>query len=231
MHVFIEKTLDFVRETLAHAEGGHDINHILRVYKIALRLAEEESADTTIVSLAALLHDISDAKFNGGDDLLGAKVAADFLTKINVPDAIKEHVCFIIANMSFKGGGTFVEKPSLEFQIVQDADRLDAIGAIGIARTFNYGGFKNRALYNPDIKPRTELTAENYRNEEQPTINHFYEKLLLLKDRMNTPSAKVWATKRHDFMLEFLDRFYAEWDGTDLTQCANKCTASNVGIK
>ena len=213
---FIGQTLVFVRDTLAHAEGGHDINHILRVYKIALRLAEEESADNTVVALAALLHDISDAKFNGGDDSLGAKVAAEFLTKINVPETIITHVCFIIANMSFKGGGTFVETPSLEFQIVQDADRLDAIGAIGIARTFNYGGFKNRALYNPDIKPRTELTAENYRNEEQPTINHFYEKLLLLKDRMHTKTAKIWAQKRHDYMLEFLDRFYAEWDGTDL---------------
>ncbi|OYQ47803.1 HD domain-containing protein [Flavobacterium aurantiibacter] len=213
---FIGQTLVFVRDTLAHAEGGHDINHILRVYKIALRLAEEESADNTVVALAALLHDISDAKFNGGDDSLGAKVAAEFLTKINVPETTITHVCFIIANMSFKGGGTFVETPSLEFQIVQDADRLDAIGAIGIARTFNYGGFKNRALYNPDIKPRTELTAENYRNEEQPTINHFYEKLLLLKDRMHTKTAKIWAQKRHDYMLEFLDRFYAEWDGTDL---------------
>lgn len=213
---FIEQTLDFVRDTLAHAEGGHDINHIIRVYKIAFRLAEEESADITVVSLAALLHDISDAKFNGGDDSLGAKVGAEFLSKIGAPEAVIAHVCFIIANMSFKGGGTFVETPSLEFQIVQDADRLDAIGAIGIARTFNYGGFKNRALYNPDIKPRMELTAENYRNEEQPTINHFYEKLLLLKDRMHTKTAKIWAQKRHDYMLEFLDRFYAEWDGTDL---------------
>ena len=209
----INNTILFVKNQLTHAEGGHDWFHIERVYKNALLIAEEEECDLTVVKLAALLHDIADSKFHGGDETIGPKTARTFLESQNVSEDIILHVIAIIENISFKGGNFEKKFNSKELEIVQDADRLDAIGAIGIARTFNYGGFKNRPLYNPNIQPNLNMSKEEYKNSESPTLNHFYEKLLLLKDKMNTESGKKIAQKRHDFMVTFLSQFYAEWDG------------------
>ena len=209
----INNTILFVKNQLTHAEGGHDWFHIERVYKNALLIAEEEECDLTVVKLAALLHDIADSKFHGGDESVGPKTARTFLESQNVSEAIISHVIAIIENISFKGGNFEKDFHSKELEIVQDADRLDAIGAIGIARTFNYGGFKNRPLYNPNIQPNMNMNKEEYKNSESPTLNHFYEKLLLLKDKMNTETGKKIAQKRHDFMVTFLSQFYAEWDG------------------
>ena len=209
----INNTILFVKNQLTHAEGGHDWFHIERVYKNALLIAEEEECDLTVVKLAALLHDIADSKFHGGDESVGPKTARTFLESQNVSEDIILHVIAIIENISFKGGNFEKKFNSKELEIVQDADRLDAIGAIGIARTFNYGGFKNRPLYNPNIQPNLNMSKEEYKNSESPTLNHFYEKLLLLKDKMNTETGKKIAQKRHDFMVTFLSQFYAEWDG------------------
>ena len=209
----INKTILFVKEKLANAEGGHDWFHIQRVYKNALLIANGETADETVIKLGALLHDIADSKFHGGDETLGPKMAREFLESEGVTETIIVHVIQIIENISFKGGNTEKRFSSIELDIVQDADRLDAMGAIGIARAFNYGGFKNRALYNPQIAPNTRMTKEEYKNNEAPTINHFYEKLLLLKDKMNTETGKRIAQERHRYMQGFLAQFYAEWDG------------------
>jgi len=207
----LNKTIAFVKETLANAEGGHDWFHTERVYKTALLIAKTENVDVFIVSLGALLHDIADSKFHDGDETIGPKTAREFLFKINVDSAVIEHVVKIIENISFKGGNEKQTFNSPELEVIQDADRLDAIGAIGIARCFNYGGFKNRPLYNPEIKPNLSMTKEAYKASNAPTINHFYEKLLLLKDRMHTKTAKAIALERHNFMLKFLDQFYKEW--------------------
>ena len=209
----IDTTILFVKERLAHAEGGHDWFHIERVYKNALLIAKEEDCDVIVVKLAALLHDIADSKFHGGDESIGPKIAREFLESQPISDAVIAHVIAIIENISFKGGNFEKTFASKELEIVQDADRLDAIGAIGIARTFNYGGFKNRPLYNPNIQPKLNMSKDEYKNNEAPTLNHFYEKLLLLKDKMNTETGKKIAKKRHDFMVHFLAQFYAEWDG------------------
>lgn len=211
----INNTILFVKNKLANAEGGHDWFHIERVFKNALLIAEEEECDLTVVKLAALLHDIADSKFHNGDETVGPKTARTFLESQNVSEDIISHVIAIIENISFKGGNFEKEFHSKELEIVQDADRLDAIGAIGIARTFNYGGFKNRPLYNPNIQPNLNMSKEEYKNSESPTLNHFYEKLLLLKDKMNTETGKKIAQKRHDFMVNFLSQFYAEWDGQE----------------
>ena len=209
----IDKTILFVKTTLAQAEGGHDWFHIERVYKNALLIAESEKCDMEIVQLGALLHDIADSKFHNGDESIGPKTARTFLESENVEPTIIDHVIAIIENISFKGGKVERQFSSIELDIVQDADRLDAIGAIGIARTFNYGGFKNRALYNPEIAPNLTMTKDEYKNNEAPTINHFYEKLLLLKDKMNTQTGKQIAQDRHRYMEDFLEQFYAEWEG------------------
>ncbi|WP_281322973.1 HD domain-containing protein [Flavobacterium aestivum] len=209
----INKTILFVKEKLANAEGGHDWFHIQRVYKNALLIANGEICDETVVKLGALLHDIADSKFHNGDETIGPKMAREFLESESVPESVIEHVIQIINNVSFKGGNTEKVFSSIELDIVQDADRLDAIGAIGIARAFNYGGFKNRALYNPQITPNLNMTKEEYKNSQTPTINHFYEKLLLLKDKMNTETGKQIAQGRHQYMMGFLAQFYAEWDG------------------
>ena len=209
----IDKTILFVKTTLAQAEGGHDWFHIERVYKNALLIAESEKCDMEIVQLGALLHDIADSKFHNGDESIGPKTARAFLESEKVEPTIIDHVIAIIENISFKGGKVERQFSSIELDIVQDADRLDAIGAIGIARTFNYGGFKNRALYNPEIAPNLTMTKEEYKNNEAPTINHFYEKLLLLKDKMNTQTGKQIAQDRHRYMEDFLEQFYAEWEG------------------
>lgn len=209
----INKTILFVKEKLENAEGGHDWFHIERVFKNAISIAENEICDVTIVKLGALLHDIADSKFHNGDETVGPKIAREFLEKENVDAVSILHIINIIENVSFKGGNIEKVFSSIELDIVQDADRLDAIGAIGIARTFNYGGFKNRPLYNPKIAPNLHMTKEEYKNSQAPTLNHFYEKLLLLKDKMNTETGKQIAQQRHQFMTSFLSQFYAEWDG------------------
>ena len=211
----IDNTILFVKQQLENAEGGHDWFHIERVYKNALLIAEGVDCDLIVVKLGALLHDIADSKFHGGDETVGPKTARTFLESQNVKEDIILHVIAIIENISFKGGNFEKKFNSKELEIVQDADRLDAIGAIGIARTFNYGGFKNRPLYNPNIQPNLNMSKEEYKNSESPTLNHFYEKLLLLKDKMNTETGKKIAQKRHDFMVTFLSQFYAEWDGQE----------------
>jgi uncharacterized protein len=209
----IKQTIAFVKSSLTQAEGGHDWWHANRVWQLSKQLASTENADLLVIELAALLHDIADAKFNKDDETIGTEKARIFLQKLNVDKELVEHVVNIIANISFKGGNEIQYFKSIELDIVQDADRLDAMGAIGIARTFNYGGFKNREMYNPDIQPNFNMNKEAYRQSTAPTINHFYEKLLLLKDRMNTTTGKMMAQHRHDFMLRFLDEFYSEWDG------------------
>lgn len=209
----IENTQAFVKETLKDAEGGHDWFHIERVYKNALLIAKNEKADNLIIGLGALLHDIADSKFHNGDETVGPKVAKEFLQTQMVPQEIIVHVVKIIENISFKGGNEKQQFRTIELDIIQDADRLDALGAIGIARTFNYGGFKGRPLYNPTVKPNLAMTKEEYKASTAPTINHFYEKLLLLKDRMNTNEGRRIAQERHYFMEAFLQQFYAEWNG------------------
>jgi len=209
----ISQTISFVKKTLKDAEGGHDWFHIERVYKNALLIAKEETVDEFIVSLGALLHDIADAKFHHGDETVGPKVAREFLESLDVDKEVILHVENIISNISFKGGNFDQQFTSPELDVIQDADRLDAIGAIGIARCFNYGGFKNRKLYDPEIAPNLHMSKAEYKKSTAPTINHFYEKLLLLKDKMNTKTGKKIAKQRHEFMEQFLDQFYREWNG------------------
>ena len=210
----IEKIKDFVKETLKNAEGGHDWFHILRVFNNSILISKNEEVDFFVVQLGALLHDIADSKFYNGDETVGPKLARDFLNGIQVEKHVMEHVIQIIENISYNSSldpsKTF---KSPELDVIQDADRLDALGAIGIARTFNYGGFKNRAIYNPDILPDLTMSKEAYKASTAPTINHFYEKLLLLKDLMNTNTGKQIAEKRHEFMEQYLELFYAEWKG------------------
>ncbi|MEI8084767.1 MAG: HD domain-containing protein [Paludibacter sp.] len=209
----IQQTTEFVKMTLVNAEGGHDWWHIYRVWQLSKHIAASEKADGLVVELGALLHDIADSKFNGGDEEIGPRKARQFLKSLEVDETVITHVENIISNISFKGGKEAQQFKSLELDIVQDADRLDALGAIGIARTFNYGGFKNREIYNPDIAPNLNMTKEEYKHSTAPTLNHFYEKLLLLKDRMNTNTGKLMAEQRHQFMVAYLDQFYKEWNG------------------
>lgn len=212
----IQNTIAFVKRELSDAEGGHDWFHIQRVFNTSKLLLQHEEGDSLVVQLAALLHDIADPKFHNGDEQIGPQTAQDFLETQQVSHETTAHVVNIIRHMSFKNsleqdGETFTSK---EMDIVQDADRLDAIGAIGIARAFNYGGFKNRELYNPNVPPNLNMTKEEYKKSKAPTINHFYEKLLLLKDGMRTPTGKKLAEKRHQFMLDYLEQFYKEWEGS-----------------
>ena len=209
----IDQTIKFVKKTLANAEGGHDWWHIYRVWQLAKKIATTEKTNLLVVELGALLHDIADAKFNNGDENIGPKKAREFLQSISVEEELIAHVEKIIQHISFKGGNFEQAFNSTELAVVQDADRLDAMGAIGIARTFNYGGFKNRAIYNPNIQPNLNMSKEEYKNSTAPTINHFYEKLLLLKDRMNTTTGKAMAKHRHNYMEQFLEEFYKEWEG------------------
>lgn len=213
MNLIMNKTKTFVKDQLQDAEGGHDWFHTLRVFNNSLLISKNESVDTFVVSLGALLHDIADSKFHDGDETIGPRIARKFLFDLNVDSTVIEHVVNIIENISFKGGNEIQKFKSIELDVVQDADRLDAIGAIGIARCFNYGGFKNRALYNPEIAPNLNMRKAEYKSSIAPTINHFYEKLLLLKDKMNTKAGKRIATERHVYMLGFLDQFYSEWHG------------------
>lgn len=213
MDQIIEKTISFVKEKLAHAEKGHDWFHIERVYKNALAINAVEQGDEKVVMLAALLHDIADPKFNNGDEEIGPTIAGQFMSDLLIDEEVIQHVQQIIRNLSFKASFGTITFSSKELDVVQDADRLDAIGAIGIARAFTYGGYKNRVLYDPDIEPNLHMTKEEYKNTTAPTINHFYEKLLLLKDLMRTSSGKQIAQQRHDFMNTYLNQFYAEWEG------------------
>lgn len=210
---YIDQTIEFVKNELEGAEAGHDWFHIQRVYNNALNLLKTEQANEQVVVLGALLHDIADSKFHNGDETIGPKKAMEFMTSIDINKDVKDHVVKIIENISFKGGNFNKTFHSKELEIVQDADRLDAIGAIGIARTFNYGGFKNNALHDPEILPKLKMTKEEYKNHKGTTINHFYEKLLRLKDLMNTESGKKIAENRHQYMEGFLEQFFKEWEG------------------
>lgn len=209
----VARTADFVREKLTGEGSGHDWWHVHRVWQIARHLADREGADMIVVELAALLHDIADWKFNDGDTRAGGKAAAEWLQTMEVDPGITSHVVQIVNGISFKGAGVADNLPTLEGQVVQDADRLDAMGAIGIARTFAYGGHKGREIYNPDTKVMMAKDFEEYKKAGQTSINHFYEKMLLLKDRMNTRSGKEMAGDRHLFMEIFLEEFFAEWQG------------------
>lgn len=209
----IEQTCEFVRQTLSQAESGHDWWHVARVWKNAQLIAKHEKVDLLVVELAALLHDIADSKFHGGDEEIGPQVAGDFLQGLGLPENKIQHVQQIIRNMSFKASLGEISFHSKEMEVVQDADRLDAIGAVGIARAFTYGGFKNRVLYDPDIPPQMNQSKEAYKQSTAPTVNHFYEKLFLLKDRMNTASARKIAQTRHEFMQNYIAQFLDEWNG------------------
>lgn len=206
----INNTIHFVKDTLKNAEGGHDWWHIHRVWTNAKLIAQTENVDMLTVELAALLHDIADSKFNNGDEEIGPTTAGNYLTSIGVDSVKILHIQNIIRYMSFKAGFDAHVFHSPELAVVQDAGRLDAIGAIGIARAFSYGGFKGRELYNPEIKPDLNMNKEAYKNSAAPTINHFYEKLLLLKDKMNTATGKRLAAQRHQFMENYLQQFYNE---------------------
>ena len=214
MENIIAATIEFVKETLADAEKGHDWLHVERVYKNAKAINEEERANGLIVQLAALLHDIADSKFHNGNEELGPQLAGDFLRGQGLPDEVIYHVQQIIRNLSYSSNLGTVGYQSAELNVVQDADRLDAMGAIGIARAFTYGGFKNREMYNPDVPPQLNMSKEEYKRSAAPTINHFYEKLLHLKDLMLTVKGKEMAEARHQFMLSYLDQFFAEWNET-----------------
>lgn len=213
MNNIIEKTVAFVKKSLEQAESGHDWWHIQRVWNNTRMILQQEKADELICELTALLHDIADSKFHNGDETIGPRIAGEFLSSEGVDPTVVEQVQAIILNMSFKASLGERNFHSKELEIVQDADRLDAIGAIGIARAFTYGGFKNREIHNPNIPVMENMDKEAYKKTTAPTINHFYEKLLLLKDKMNTPTAKKMAEGRHQYMEQFLEQFYAEWEG------------------
>lgn len=212
MKNLIENTVEFVKEKLEGAEAGHDWFHIERVWKLSKKIAETENCNREVVELSALLHDIADPKFHGGDETIALKVSREFLESQNASEDTIEQVLFIIKNISFKNRGEVPRYLPVELKVVQDADRLDAIGAIGVARTFNFGGFKNNLMYHPDIEPKLNMSKEEYKKSNGTTINHFYEKLLLLKELMNTEKGKEIAEDRHNFMLSFLEQFYKEWN-------------------
>lgn len=214
MKKIIEKTIHFAKQELHDAEGGHDWFHIERVWKTACTIAQtEKNANPLVVELGALLHDIADSKFHNGNEEIGPAKARDFLSSLALNPETISHVENIIKHVSYKGGNEAKSFHSLELDIVQDADRLDAMGAIGIARTFNYGGYKGRSIYDPAIAPNPNITKAEYKASTAPTINHFYEKLLLLKDLMNTRKGKELARKKHSFMELYLDQFFLEWRG------------------
>lgn len=212
MKSIIENTVTFVKEKLEGAEAGHDWFHIERVWKLSKKIAATENCNEDVVELAALLHDIADPKFHNGDETIALTVSREFLENQNTQEEVIEQVLYVIKNISFKNRGEAPENPPIELEIVQDADRIDAIGAIGIARTFNFGGFKNNLMYDPFIEPKLNMSKEEYKKSNGTTINHFYEKLLLLKDLMNTQEGKKLAEERHQYMLNFLDQFYKEWN-------------------
>lgn len=209
----IDKTYEFIKERMAGESSGHDFWHIYRVWKNAINIARYEEVDIFIVELGALLHDVADWKFNDGDEEAGARVTREWLSSLNVEEETIDKVCYIVKNVSFKGAKVEDKIETLEGKVVQDADRLDAIGAIGVARAFAYGGNKGREMYDPEDKPILHESFEHYKTNSGCTVNHFYEKLLLLKDRMHTETAKGLAEDRHKFMEEFLEQFFEEWEG------------------
>lgn len=209
----ISKIAEEVRAKLEGEGSGHDWWHVERVWKMAKHIGERENADLFVAELGALLHDVADWKFHNGDHSVGPKVASEMLAKHGVPEDVISKVAQIIREVSFKGAGVNTTPSTLEGKVAQDADRLDALGAIGIARTFAYGGHVNREIYNPNIKPVLHQSTEEYAKSKSHTINHFYEKLLLLKDLMNTNAAKEIAEERHVFLEGFLKQFLKEWEG------------------
>lgn len=214
MDALVRKTAEHVKELMSGEASGHDWWHVHRVWQMAKRLGGESDADMLTVELAALLHDIADWKFNDGDKEAGPRAARKWLETIGAEPDVIDHVAEIIATVSFEGAGVVDKPATLEAEIVQDADRLDAIGAIGIGRTFAFGGARGREMHNPDIDPQLHDSFESYKKSASPTINHFYEKLFLLRDRMNTPAAREIADERHRYMEHFVARFRSEWDGT-----------------
>ena len=198
---------------LRDAEGGHDWSHVKRVMDLARKILKKEEADKHIVMLGILLHDIADPKFNNGDETKGVKIAKAFLEETQIDIETANQVMEVVRGLSYKGGFNEMKIKSRELMVAQDADMLDAMGAIGIARAFNYGGYAGRKMFDPEIKPREYNNIEEYRNSDSPTINHFYEKLLKLKDRMNTKTGKKLAKKRHEFMVQFLEEFNREIEG------------------
>ncbi len=210
----IHKTKNYVEKQFSGEGTGHDWWHMYRVWKLAKHIASQEpKADMFIIEIGALLHDIADWKFNDSDMEAGPKAARKWLKSLNVNEDVIHSVEDIIRNVSFKGAQVKQTMKSLEGQIVSDADKLDAIGAIGIARTFAYGGAHDTPIYDPNIKPVEHKTFEEYKNSKLHTINHFYEKLLLLKDKLYTETAKEIAKHRHEYMQQYLDEFYKEWEG------------------
>jgi uncharacterized protein len=209
----IDQTIVFVKKTLENAESGHDWWHVYRVWNAAKTIAKNENCNLFVVELASLLHDIADQKFHNGNEELASQMSQNFLESIGIDLGKVEQVVKIIQHVSFKGGNYKSSYTSKELEIVQDADSLDAMGAIGIARTFNYGGFRNRTMYDPSVSPKLNMTKEEYQNSTRPTLNHFYEKLLILKDRMHTQTGRKLAEKRHEFMVLYLEQFYKEWEG------------------
>lgn len=211
----IDQTASHIKAQLSGEGSGHDWWHVYRVWKNAIHIGRQENADMFVVELAALLHDIADWKFHDGNEDIGPKMAREWLESLAVDQNTISQVCSIIRNISFKGAGVTNKIDTLEGMVVQDADRLDAIGAIGISRTFAYGGSKGREIYNPGIPPQKHNSFDEYKSSNGPTINHFYEKLLLLKDLMNTATAREIAVRRHLVMENFLNQFYKEWEGKD----------------
>jgi uncharacterized protein len=211
MNELIEKVAQFIKDKFEENEGSHDWHHIERVWKLSKIIQEKEGGDLLVIELAALLHDVSDHKYNGGNWNAGSELTREILFKLDASLEVTSRVVAVVSQVSFKGAKVSDSTDSIEAQIVQDADRLDAIGAIGIARAFAYGGSKNRPLYVPDVAPVLHQTADEYKNSVSHTVNHFYEKLFLLKDRMHTQTAKNLARERHFFMEEFLSQFYSEW--------------------
>ena len=212
LQIIIQNTITFVKSSLADAEGGHDWWHTWRVLQVSRLISKEENASQFICELGALLHDIADPKFHDGDEVKASVIARKFLEGQGLDNVTISRVIEIIENISFKGGHADAVEKSLELKVVQDADRLDALGAIGIARAFNYGGYKNRKMYDPGIPPKTYSSADEYRKSDAPTINHFHEKLLHLKDLMNTETGRKMAEERHRYMEGFLRRFMEEWE-------------------
>ena len=208
----INLTVQFVKQKLADAEGGHDWFHIERVWKNAKLISNSENGNQLVIELASLLHDIADYKFNDGNEHIGPRIAENFLESINVERVIIKEVVFIVKNISFKGGYNENIKKTIELEIVQDADRLDAIGAIGVARTFSFGGFKGNLMHDPNQKPNINQSEKEYKKSNGTTINHFHEKLLLLKNLMNTKTGEKLAQNRHNYMIGFLQQFHSEWD-------------------
>ena len=205
-----EKVIELAKSQLKDAEGGHDWFHVQRVLHNAIEIGSKEEVDMDVVAIAAILHDIADAKFHNGDENIGPKLATQIMNECDIDQSISDHVVKIIQHISFKNSLSQSTWTSKELEVVQDADRLEALGAVGIARAFTYGGYKGFPLFDPNFPPEENLTKEQYKNSKAPTINHFYEKLLKLKNLMNTSSGRQMAVKRHQFLLIFLDEFYSE---------------------